>query len=410
MIDFKVTSLYKSDLKKDKNIIKLAMICNYAMICVLLFFSTINIVINGTIILGVVEIVLALLSLSIIVYYNKSKNIKFFLLATTLFLFTALLAYYFNSAKTIFSSVWLFFFPLSVFLLNGLRVGTIGSIIFILTITIDSYLGIGEYTDIVGFLNIAVGLSIFSALAFYFEFNRTVAFENIRKQNEKLELISKENKDLLLQNKKFIAETVHQVGTPLTNIMINSEMIKISVEDEDVIENIDQINASINMITNSYEDLSYITSYNNIEYKPSLISISEILQKRIDFFETISKVNNKQITSNIQKNIYFNINQIECERIIDNNISNAVKYGDNDKLVSIDLKEESGLITLEFKTYGKPVRDASKIFEKNYREDDSKRGLGLGLNMVKNICKKYDIFYILAYEKEKNIFRYIFKK
>ena len=32
-------------------------------------------------------------------------------------------------------------------------------------------------------------------------------------------------------------------------------------------------------------------------------------------------------------------------------------------------------------------------FEKNYRENEAKRGLGLGLNMVKNICDKYKITY-----------------
>lgn len=49
------------------------------------------------------------------------------------------------------------------------------------------------------------------------------------------------------------------------------------------------------------------------------------------------------------------------------------------------------------------------IFSKNYREDDAKRGLGLGLYMVSNICIKYDIKYEILYENEQNIFKYIFK-
>ncbi|MEA3498818.1 MAG: hypothetical protein U9R16_07160, partial [Campylobacterota bacterium] len=65
-------------------------------------------------------------------------------------------------------------------------------------------------------------------------------------------------------------------------------------------------------------------------------------------------------------------------------------------------------VTLEFKTFGKPIVDTDKIFDKNYREDESKRGLGLGLNMVKGICEKYDINYEVSYEDGQNIFRYRF--
>ena len=66
-------------------------------------------------------------------------------------------------------------------------------------------------------------------------------------------------------------------------------------------------------------------------------------------------------------------------------------------------------MTLSFKTYGKPIKNKEKVFEKNYRENEAKRGLGLGLNMVKGICEKYDISYDVAYEDGQNIFTYRFK-
>ena len=60
------------------------------------------------------------------------------------------------------------------------------------------------------------------------------------------------------------------------------------------------------------------------------------------------------------------------------------------------------------KTYGSEIKDKKKIFEKNFREDEAKRGLGLGLNMVKNICEKYHIFYDVTYEEGQNVFTYNF--
>ncbi|WP_457750176.1 sensor histidine kinase [Sulfurimonas sp.] len=214
------------------------------------------------------------------------------------------------------------------------------------------------------------------------------------------------NKNLLIENKRFITDTVHQIRTPLTNIMMNGEMVKRFQNDEKLCNFIDQIDASINMLSNSYEDLSYIISSDTIQYKPTNISISALLAKRVKFFTTISKVNFKKITTNIASNIYVNINEIELERIIDNNISNGIKYATPHKPISINLYKNKDYVILEFKTYGETIKNKEKIFDKNYRENESKRGLGLGLNMVKNICQKYGITYMVSYQDGQNIFTF----
>ena len=57
-----------------------------------------------------------------------------------------------------------------------------------------------------------------------------------------------------------------------------------------------------------------------------------------------------------------------------------------------------------------PIKNHNKIFSKYYRENDVVGGYGLGLNIVKNIAKKYNIkFYVQIDEKNRNIFTYVFK-
>ena len=219
----------------------------------------------------------------------------------------------------------------------------------------------------------------------------------------------KTNQELLKENKRFIADTVHQIRTPLSNIMMNAEMIK-KLETKPMINNfIDQIDASVNMLSNSYEDLSYLISYDSIKYHPIEVNLSEVLENRVKFFTTISKVSFKSIKANIQNNIYITINRIELERIIDNNISNAIKYAVPGENIIINLFYDKGKAILEFRSKGDKIENPNKIFDKNYRENVSKRGLGLGLNMVKNICDKYEIIYQVLYENNQNVFRYIFK-
>jgi len=247
--------------------------------------------------------------------------------------------------------------------------------------------------------------------------------EKILSQNDELSIVAKTynqlfdslnkeikiNQELLRENKRFIADTVHQIRTPLSNIMMNAEMIK-KLETKPIINNfIDQIDASVNMLSNSYEDLSYIISYDSIKYHPIEVNLSDVLKQRVKFFTTISKVSFKPIKAYIKDDIYTIINRIELERIIDNNISNAIKYANPNEEIMINLYYEKGKAILEFRSKGNKIENPEKIFDKNYRENVSKRGLGLGLNMVKNICDKYEIMYQVLYENNYNIFRYIFK-
>ena len=228
-------------------------------------------------------------------------------------------------------------------------------------------------------------------------------FDSLKKEIET-------NKKLLEENKRFIADTVHQIRTPLTNIMMNSEMIERNLKDDTLSNFTDQINASINMLTNSYEDLAYILSYDSIEYEPATISLTHLLTERVKFFQTISKVNLKSLQAKIEEDVVVTINPIECERLIDNNIANAIKYATPNKPITITLTKEKTGIVLEFGSFGSEITNKEMLFEKNYRENGSKRGLGLGLNMVKIICEKYDISYKLSYNEGRNIFSYTLKK
>lgn len=214
------------------------------------------------------------------------------------------------------------------------------------------------------------------------------------------------NISLLEENKRFIADTVHQIRTPLTNIMMNGELIKKFNNNNSLNIFLEQIDASINMLSNSYEDLSYLITSNSLEYKEKEIDFKGAIKDRIKFFKTMSKVNFKPIKDNLQSDILININDIELERLIDNNISNAIKYGFIEKDINVILKKIGKITILEFRSYGNEIINKQLVFKKNYREDDGKRGLGLGLFMVCNICKKYEIEYEVLYENNQNIFRY----
>jgi len=235
-------------------------------------------------------------------------------------------------------------------------------------------------------------------------------YELKNRYNDYHEQINKEiekNKKLLEENKRFIVDTVHQIKTPMSVITLNLDFIKNMVNDREITESIEEVDAAIAMLLNSYNDLSYLASNETVEYKPQMINLSEILEERIGFFELIARANNKVIHSDIEKDIVYKINRIEFERLVDNNISNAIKYSTG-KDIFVSLKKEGTNVVLRVESYGERIKNPIEVFEKNYREHSHKRGLGIGLNIVKNICEKYSIKYRTYYKDGKNVFEYVF--
>ncbi|MFC2073531.1 histidine kinase dimerization/phospho-acceptor domain-containing protein, partial [Campylobacterota bacterium] len=217
------------------------------------------------------------------------------------------------------------------------------------------------------------------------------------------------NQQLLDENRQFIADMVHQIRTPLSVIMTNTSLIEMKSELQ-ISSYITQINSAINMLSNSYEDLSYIISNDTIEYKPIELDFTDFINERIDFFEVIAQANEKTISTNIANDVRVTMNDTELERLIDNNLSNAIKHSNDKSEIEIVLEKNSSEIVLKFISKGENIRDVTKLFDKNYTESyGAKRSLGLGLNMVKTICEKNSIDYSAHSEKGINTFTYILK-
>jgi len=199
----------------------------------------------------------------------------------------------------------------------------------------------------------------------------------------------------------FIQSSMHQLKTPLTLIRINNEMLQAECIENKYSKNIE---AGIKTLQNSFEDMHFFFR-NEKEYKKERLSLKKLLQERTKYFDTIAKAYEKKLQCHCKNDIRVEISREELIRLIDNNLSNTIKYALPFTIIEIGIKDA----TLFFKTTSKTIKERKRIFTKYYREENTQGGHGLGLFIVANIAKKYSIKIKIDSNNNQTTFRYTFK-
>ena len=115
------------------------------------------------------------------------------------------------------------------------------------------------------------------------------------------------------------------------------------------------------------------------------------------------------ISADVEDGITLHFNATQLQRIIDNNISNAIKYSYEESKIEVTLRRFDGQCELIFKDYGFGIEDTNKIFDRYYREETGKGGFGIGLNIVKSIMEETGIeLAVQSTPKEGSTFTYSF--
>ncbi len=237
---------------------------------------------------------------------------------------------------------------------------------------------------------------------------KTHMLEDLNKNLEyKVSEKTKELTKLVEAQKTFIKNSVHEINTPLSIIQTNIDLLKMKIPNNKYITNIESGSKIIQYI---YDDLSYLVKKDRIVYNKEYLEFSKILKERLDFFDEIAISNTLYFIQNIDNDIYIKFNTTELQRIIDNNLSNAIKYSFTKSPIFIKL-EYLNDYEIEFSviTQSKKIKDIDSIFNDFYRENVARGGFGLGLKIVKDICDKNLVIIDLESDEKNTKFTYRFK-
>lgn len=265
---------------------------------------------------------------------------------------------------------------------------------------------------IIGFINQPHDLMKYLPYGVVIFFINLIYLKIIRLARKDYEDKLKKEKDyshqLHTSQKLFLRHAVHETNTPLAVIMANIELYELEYGKNSMLSNIE---AATKNIYGIYDDLSYLTKKDHIMYPMQNIVLVDFVGSRVQFFDIVAR--QSQVTLEIHQqcsDASIKINETKLQRIVDNNITNAIKYTKEHEIIHILVFEDDEHCIFEIASSSSIIKDTHKVFEAYYREDTHKEGLGLGLNLVKKICEKENIKIELLSSDNNTAFRYYFKK
>lgn len=199
------------------------------------------------------------------------------------------------------------------------------------------------------------------------------------------------------QQQNFMMAVTHELKTPIAVINLSLEtLLKRKLDEEKQqhfiktsLQETERLNELVSniLITSQLESGNYLSTKESIDF-------SELVDKSAIYFA--ARFPSRTITKSIEENIFINGESLLLQLLINNLISNALKYSSKEKPVHIQLVRNNSKVLLSVMDEGVGINEdeKKKIFTKFYRSGDetvrNTKGTGLGLYLCKRIAASHN--------------------
>ncbi len=185
----------------------------------------------------------------------------------------------------------------------------------------------------------------------------------------------------------FIKDFTHEINTPLSVILLSIEQLEKQ-------QNIDttkfaRMKLAAKTLSQTYSDLIFLTFPDTISNEEERIVMKEAIRERLEYFRLFFERKQIALSVDLQGDSTILASKSKINKMLDNLISNAIKYNKKGGFVSVNLKGRA--LSIKDSGYGIDEKNLTKIFERYARFNSDQGGFGIGLSLVKSICKEYHI-------------------
>lgn len=184
----------------------------------------------------------------------------------------------------------------------------------------------------------------------------------------------------------FIRDATHELNTPISTILMNIELLENKKDFCDRKE-LKRISIASRTLNRLYDDLTYIQlnhkHFRDIEH----VNLSLLIKERLVYFGAMFKSKRVKLIDSIDEDVFCELDKNDAIRLIDNLISNSIKYNKRGGEVSISLCGKN--FSVKDSGIGMSPQQLKNIFYQFKRYNKSEGGFGIGLSVVKNVVDFY---------------------
>lgn len=228
---------------------------------------------------------------------------------------------------------------------------------------------------------------------FSLEQNRSIQFERseideFAELNHSLDKLITGNIAAYTQQKEFAENASHELQTPLAVVQSKLELLmqsqSLTTEQYNIIE--DALKA-LSRVSRVNKNLLLLTKIENSQYmEKDAIDVPELLANLIPQFETIAAGKQIRLLPHFQPAVTITGNRALVEILLNNLITNAIRYSAAGSDIILKLSANSFIIS----NPGASSLQADQLFKRFATAAIQQPGTGLGLAIVKQICNRYN--------------------
>lgn len=220
-----------------------------------------------------------------------------------------------------------------------------------------------------------------------------------------------------LSSKKMLSNISHDIKTPLTVILGYLEILRLKDPENAALQKTEVKAKQVMELIDHFFTLAKLEAGDrNLEI--TKVNITEICRENVlEFYEILQQ---REFTVELmipEKSIYVQGEKKSVERILNNLISNVLRYGSDGNYIGVFLREDMEDVSIDVADRGKGIEKefADSVFEHLYTMEDSRnrkiQGNGLGLTIARNLARQMGGDILLESEPgRRTVFTVVLKK
>lgn len=219
------------------------------------------------------------------------------------------------------------------------------------------------------------------------------AVDYITKPIKKLEVIARVENQLKYKMKySNLSATMqfafHELQTPINVIYNDNTLIE---EKFGHTKSNERIDIALKILQSIYLDLYYTVKKDEFTQTDKKVALSEIIETYTEYFE-LAKIDKKQqIITNVENVPMVSVPEIALSRLVSNTISNSIKYSPTNSIIEINVKSMENKILYQISNETTHQTDFNLFFKSGYKDLENVKGLGIGLEIIRQICLDFKI-------------------